>query len=120
MCRFLAYRGEPVLLHDLLYRPAHSIVEQSCRARDQEEPLNPDGFGIGWYVPELSPCPAVVRSLLPAWSNDSLKSLARLTRSGAVFPPAGTPTEAAAPAEANCPPFPSGPLLWMHNAGTAG
>jgi predicted glutamine amidotransferase len=120
MCRFLAYRGQPVLLHDLLYRPAHSLVEQSCRAREQDEHLNPDGFGVAWYVPELSPFPAVVRSLLPAWSNESLKSLSRLTRSPCVFAHVRNASEGLEVSEANCHPFQAGSLLWMHNGGLAG
>ena len=33
MCRWLAYSGDPVLIEDLLFRPAHSLVDQSLQAR---------------------------------------------------------------------------------------
>ena len=48
MCRFLAYRGTPIKLDKLLYRPKNSLINQSFRAREREEPLNGDGFGVGW------------------------------------------------------------------------
>jgi predicted glutamine amidotransferase len=120
MCRFLAYSGEPVLLHDLLYRPAHSLVHQSCASRERDDPLNPDGFGVGWYAPEISPFPAVFRSVLPAWSSANLRSLARLTRSGCIFAHVRAASEGIGVSELNCHPFSAGPFLWMHNGTVAG
>ncbi len=76
MCRFLAYAGAPLLLADLLYRPANSLIMQSYKARERAEPLNGDGFGVGWYVPEVDPGPCVQRTVMPAWSNRNLQSLA--------------------------------------------
>jgi hypothetical protein len=29
MCRWLAYTGSPILLPDVLYTPAHSLIDQS-------------------------------------------------------------------------------------------
>ena len=29
MCRWMAYSGEPILAEELLFRPAHSIIDQS-------------------------------------------------------------------------------------------
>lgn len=51
MCRLLAYMGTPITLDKLLYEPRNSLVNQSINAREIEEPLNGDGFGVGWYVP---------------------------------------------------------------------
>ena len=68
MCRLLAYKGPPVILDDLLYEPEHSIIKQSYDAREMEEPLNGDGFGVGWYAPRLSKNPAVFTSVRPAWN----------------------------------------------------
>ena len=120
MCRFLTYSGEPVLLHDLLYRPAHSLVHQSCASRERDDPLNPDGFGVGWYVPEISPYPAVFRSVLPAWSSANLRSLSLLTRSGQIFAHVRAASEGLGVSEVNCHPFSAGPFLWMHNGTVAG
>jgi len=53
MCRLLLYTGKrPILLADLLTRPAHSIINQSFSPKlriDAHRPLNGDGFGVGWY-----------------------------------------------------------------------
>ena len=57
MCRFVAYSGLPLLLADLLYVPSDSLIRQSYHARERREPLNGDGFGVGWYVPEIDPTP---------------------------------------------------------------
>ena len=29
MCRWLAYSGSPILLEELLYKPQHSLIDQS-------------------------------------------------------------------------------------------
>ena len=49
MCRWLAYSGTPVLLKDLLYKPKHSLIDQSLHSRLGVETTNGDGFGVGWY-----------------------------------------------------------------------
>ena len=49
MCRWLAYSGSPVLLDDLLFRPDHSLIDQSLHSRLGATTTNGDGFGIGWY-----------------------------------------------------------------------
>ena len=54
MCRFMVYKGDrSMLMADLLTRPARSVVTQSYASleRFQNNPLNGDGFGVGWYVP---------------------------------------------------------------------
>ena len=49
MCRWLAYSGSPILLEDLLYKPVHSLIDQSLHSRLGVETTNGDGFGVGWY-----------------------------------------------------------------------
>ena len=46
MCRFLAYLGEPILAEDLITKPENSLIHQSFGAREMDEPLNGDGFGL--------------------------------------------------------------------------
>ena len=48
MCRWLAYSGAPILLHDVLYEGPNSLVHQSLQSRLGAEPTNGDGFGVGW------------------------------------------------------------------------
>ncbi|HEY7699287.1 MAG TPA: class II glutamine amidotransferase, partial [Vicinamibacteria bacterium] len=49
MCRWLAYSGAPVLLDELLFKPKHSLIDQSMSAKAAVTVTNGDGFGVGWY-----------------------------------------------------------------------
>lgn len=120
MCRFIAYTGAPLLLADLLYRPANSLIMQSHHARERAEPLNGDGFGVGWYVPELDPSPCVQRSVSPAWSNRNLQNLAMKTRASCLFAHVRAASPGMAVTEANVHPFAYDRFMWMHNGFVAG
>src|SRR3954463_15117127 len=85
MCRLLAYKGVPITMDKLILEPKNSLIHQSFDAKEIEEPLNGDGFGVGWYVPELSIEPAVFVSTLPAWSNRNLKNLAKHIKAPCLF-----------------------------------
>ena len=112
MCRWLAYSGTPVLLHELLFEPAHSLIDQSLHSRLGVETTNGDGFGVGWYGEGDDP--AVFKSVEPAWNDRNLRELAGHIRSGLVFAhiraSTGTPVQ-----QTNCHPFRHGNWLWMHN-----
>jgi predicted glutamine amidotransferase len=47
VCRWLAYSGPPILIEELLYKPDHSLIDQSLHARLGVETTNGDGFGVG-------------------------------------------------------------------------
>ena len=117
MCRWLAYSGTPVLLEELLYKPAHSLIDQSLHSRLGVETTNGDGFGVGWYGE--SAAPAVFKSVEPAWNDRNLRELSGHVRSGLVFAhiraSTGTPVQ-----QTNCHPFRHGSWLWMHNGSIAG
>ena len=85
MCRFVLYHGPELTLELLTTLPKHSIVHQSYKSELRSEPLNGDGFGIAWYSPEHSPEPAVFRSITPAWSNQNLANVARVTSSKTIL-----------------------------------
>jgi len=112
MCRWLAYSGTPVLIDELLYRPSHSLIDQSLHSRLGVETTNGDGFGVGWYGE--APEPAVFKSVEPAWNDRNLRELSGSIRSGLVFAhiraSTGTPVQ-----QTNCHPFRHGHWLWMHN-----
>ena len=112
MCRWLAYSGTPVLLEELLYKPAHSLIDQSLHSRLGVETTNGDGFGVGWYGE--GDTPAVFKSIEPAWNDRNLHELSGHVRSGLVFAhiraSTGTPVQ-----QTNCHPFRRGSWLWMHN-----
>jgi glutamine amidotransferase len=47
MCRLLGYIGEPIILEDILLKPAHSLLVQSYQPRELREALlNADGLPI--------------------------------------------------------------------------
>jgi predicted glutamine amidotransferase len=112
MCRWLAYSGTPVLLEELLFRPAHSLIDQSLHSQLGAETTNGDGFGVGWYG-EGSRA-AVFKSVEPAWNDRNLRELAAHIRSGLVFAhiraSSGSPVQ-----QTNCHPFRHDGWLWMHN-----
>src|SRR4029450_5785451 len=64
MCRWLAYSGSPILLEELLYKPAHSLIDQSMHARLGATTTNGDGFGAGWDG--AGGAPGIYRALRPA------------------------------------------------------
>jgi predicted glutamine amidotransferase len=115
MCRFVAYLGPPVLLSSLTTDPANSIIHQSFHSHEREEPLNGDGFGLAWYVPEIRNEAALFRSVSPAWSNMNLLHLARVTRSGCIFAHVRAATPGLPVTETNTHPFTWRELAFMHN-----
>lgn len=112
MCRWLAYSGSPVLLEELLYKPANSLVTQSRSSQLGAEPTNGDGFGVGWYA--AAPLPVLYLSTEPAWSNRNLRELSAQVASGQVFAHVRASTGTAVQ-QTNCHPFRHGRWLWMHN-----
>lgn len=115
MCRFTLYLGPPVRLSSLLLEPTHSLIRQSAHSHEREEPLNGDGFGVGWYVPEHDHEPAVFRSITPAWNNRNLHNLARVVTSPCILAHVRAATQSSGVNEANCHPFRFGKYLCMHN-----
>ena len=112
MCRWLAYSGSPVLLEELLLKPAHSLIDQSLHSRLGATTTNGDGFGIGWYGAEDTP--GVFHSIEPAWNDHNLRELAQHLTSPLVFAHIRASTGSAIQ-QTNCHPFRYGHWLWMHN-----
>ena len=112
MCRWMAYSGSPVLLEELLYKPRHSLIDQSLHSTMGAETTNGDGFGVGWYG--VGETPATYHSIEPAWNERNLRDLAAHVESGLVFAhiraSSGSPVQ-----QTNCHPFRHGRWLWMHN-----
>ncbi len=119
MCRFVLYMGPEITLDVLTTRPTNSIIHQSFHSRLRSEPLNGDGFGIAWYVPELSSKPAQFRSIQPAWNNLNLLNLARVCRSSGILAHVRAATKGSGVSEANCHPFTASGLAFMHNGSVA-
>lgn len=116
MCRFLSYLGAPISMGALLYDPSDSLIHQSYAARELDEPLNGDGFGVGWYHHDRSPEPAVFTSVTPAWNNRNLRHLAPKVVSHCIAAHVRAASVGDV-AEANCHPFRYKDRLLMHNGG---
>lgn len=115
MCRLLCYMGRrPVLLEDVLIKPVNSLVHQSLKARETDILTNGDGFGLGWYVPEISDEPALFTSIMPAWSDRNLLSLTSKIKSKSFFAHVRA-ASAGGVTQYNCHPFVAGRWMWMHN-----
>ncbi|MFD7017563.1 class II glutamine amidotransferase [Streptomyces sp. NPDC059161] len=118
MCRWLAYSGTPLLLDTILYKPAHSLIDQSLHSKLGVETTNGDGFGVGWYT-ENGGTPAVLRDVGPAWNNRNLREIADHVESPLFFAHIRASTGTAVQ-QTNCHPFRHGRWLWMHNGSIAG
>ena len=76
MCRWLAYSGSPMLIKEVLYAPAHSLIDQSLHSQLGAEPTNGDGFGVGWYGEAPTPRGCSTASSLPGTTRTSASSRA--------------------------------------------
>jgi predicted glutamine amidotransferase len=107
----MAYRGQSLRVEELLYKTKHSLIEQSRHAQLGVETFNGDGFGLGWYG---DVDPGLYRSLMPAWGDHNLRSLAAHIVSplflAHVRATTGTPVQ-----ETNCHPFRHENWLLVHN-----
>jgi predicted glutamine amidotransferase len=112
MCRWLAYSGSPIRLEELLYKPAHSLIDQSMHSRLGATTTNGDGFGVGWYGAGATP--GVFREVGPAWSNRNLRELAGHVASPLFLAHIRASTGSAVQ-QTNCHPFRHGRWLWVHN-----
>ena len=99
-------------MEDLLYKPKHSLIDQSLHARLGPHTTNGDGFGVGWYGDGEDP--ALYKGVDPAWNDQNLREISRQIRSRVIFAhiraATGTPVQ-----YTNCHPFRHGKWLWMHN-----
>jgi predicted glutamine amidotransferase len=112
MCRWLAYKGDPTYLENLISTPSHSLIAQSLRADEAKSPTNGDGFGVGWYGERETP--GLYREIRPAWSDENLRSLCAQVRARLFFAHVRASTGTAI-ARANCHPFAHGRFMFMHN-----
>jgi glutamine amidotransferase len=113
----MAYSGDSLLAEELLFRPKHSLIDQSLHSRMGATTTNGDGFGVGWYGD--SPTPALFKSIEPAWNDRNLRELAGQIKTRLLFAhiraATGTPVQ-----RSNSHPFRHDRWLWMHNGAIRG
>jgi gamma-glutamyl hercynylcysteine S-oxide hydrolase len=122
MCRIVAYlSNKKIPLSSLVLAPVHSLLVQSyAPAEMMSGVVNADGFGCGWYAPEVDGEPAVYRSNFPMWSDRSFASIAPKVRSATVLAAVRSATPGLPAEESGVPPFASGPYLFAHNGAING
>lgn len=112
MCRWLAYSGAPIFLEEVLFKPKHSLIDQSLRATVSPNITNGDGFGIGWYGKREEP--GVYKDIRPAWNDSNLQALSAQIESpmflAHVRATTGSPVQ-----RSNCHPFSFKNWLFVHN-----
>ena len=114
MCRWMAYIGGPINVGSFMFREeSNTLVHQSLDSSQGAEPVNGDGFGIGWFVPGDRE-PARYRSTEPAWNDENLREITRTLDSPAwiahVRAAIGSPVQ-----QSNCHPFRHADTLFVHN-----
>jgi predicted glutamine amidotransferase len=113
MCRWMAWSGQPLIIEELLFKPQHSLIDQSLHSRMGVETTNGDGFGLGWYG-TATPEPGLYHSIAPAWGDENLRELAAHIEShlflAHVRATTGTPVQ-----QTNCHPFRHGRWIFVHN-----
>ena len=112
MCRWMGYSGAPVLLEELLFKPKHSLIDQSMSSHSPDTPTNGDGFGVGWY--DHKGRAGLFRSIRPAWNDFNLREVCAIIESP-LFLAHVRATSQAAIQETNCHPFRHGRWLFVHN-----
>ena len=114
MCRLIAYLGSEILLEEVLVKPTNSLIMQSLHARESNIRTNGDGFGVGWYAPDISHEPALFTSILPAWNDRNLLSITSKIKSNCFFSHVRA-SSVGGVTTFNCHPFVHGRLMMMHN-----
>ena len=122
MCRWIALLStDEITLSDLVLTASNSLVKMSFNAGyhpgfgpTNNSLFNGDGFGVGWYH-ENGPYPALVRDVLPAWSDANLREVCIATRSRCVVAHVRAASPGSVVSRENCHPFKAGRLTFCHN-----
>lgn len=116
MCRLAAYLGNPIVMDQVLVKPKNSIIMQSLHAKESDIRTNGDGFGLGWYKPNIDPIPGLFTSISPAWNDRNLLNLTAKIESDCFFAHIRA-ASAGGVTPFNCHPFVHGEWMLMHNGG---
>lgn len=117
MCRWAAYKGDPIFLSDIISAPEHSLIAQSREAEEGKNTTNADGFGVAWYGHHQKP--GLYRDTHPAWSDPNLISLSQQVKSPLFLAHVRASTGMAT-SHNNCHPFECDNWTFMHNGQVGG
>jgi len=116
MCRLVAYLGTPIFTDEIIIKPINSLIHQSYAAEETENPVNGDGFGLGWYKKEIREEPGMYKSIFPAWNDQNLLHNASFIKSSCFLAHIRAATVGGISTE-NTHPFSYKQYLMMHNGG---
>ena len=121
MCRHLAYLGPPRSLHTFLYAGSTSLEVQSWRPQHQRQgAMNADGWGVGWWDPQVRVEPARYRTAAAMWTDRSFRSVAEVVHSPAVLAAVRSASPPSPIVETGNAPFTAGPWLFSLNGYVTG
>lgn len=116
MCRLVIYSGAEIPISRVLLETPHSLLKQSYDAKEMlSGHMNADGFGIGWYNPELDPSPALYTNTQPIWHDVNLPRLMNKISSGIIFGHVRGASDGMPVTATNTHPFCYKDFLFMHN-----
>jgi predicted glutamine amidotransferase len=98
---------------NMITEPEHAMLQLAIKAQCCSTPVNADGFGICWYIPDVL-VPGVFKDITPAWNNPNLKQIARAIKSPCFFAHVRA-ASAGGVNYPNCHPFTFKNLSFMHN-----
>lgn len=114
MCRLIGYLGNSIRLDELLYKPEHSLYQQSYQPLELKSGLVcADGVGVGWY--DEAGKSFIYRNTVPLWNDTNLKELSQYVQSSCTVGYARLTGIGESLDISNCQPFRSGKLLFVHN-----
>jgi predicted glutamine amidotransferase len=122
MCRWITLLStDEITLSDLVLTASNSLVKMSFNAGyhpgfgpTNNSLFNGDGFGVAWYH-ENGSNPALIRDVLPAWSDSNLREVCMATRSRCVVAHVRAASPGSVVSRENCHPFKAGRLTFCHN-----
>ncbi|CAN5702084.1 ergothioneine biosynthesis protein EgtC [soil metagenome] len=112
----VGYLGPERTLAAVVSEPPWSLVRQSWEPRLQRHGVvNADGFGVGWFAPEMRLEPACYRSDRPIWADRSFASLAGVVTSPVVLAAVRSATSPSPSDISGAHPFTADRWLFAHN-----
>lgn len=118
MCRLVSYLGSSIQLDELLYKPEHSLYQQSYKPKELKSGLVcADGVGVGWYDDKGKAF--TYRNTIPIWNDPNLEELSHYVKSDCVVGYVRLAGTGQTLDISNCQPFRSDKLLFVHNGAIA-
>jgi len=74
MCRIVGYTGNVMPLSRLITEAPHCLLQQAEAPREMKGRQAGDGWGVGWFPNGDRDGPALLKSVLPVWSDENART----------------------------------------------